>query len=335
MIDKEDFISFLLGKQALASSTVRGHASRIRIFLEWFVEENKSFTAKTIEEYFQVLQADGMSGKGLNNYRALFLKLEEYLVDRNLSSRFMEGFKRFPEAETDIELLTLDEVQSLVSTILIDEKESIEQTNHAFTMLLAYTGCRFEDAQALTCGCVNLKEKKIRFPKTKNGQTRYVYIPESLIIVLEPLLLKKCTNALVFQNSAGGKIHGPDFSRNIKKRARQSGITKKCHPHLLRHCYATYLYLATGDIGMVQIALGHKDIKSTLRYIHLADENIKKAQELHPYFRMSIDPIIFIEEVRKRITNFGLSDDPRFDSSAVYQAINSFTDHLYKAITFV
>ncbi len=36
--------------------------------------------------------------------------------------------------------------------------------------------------------------------------------------------------------------------------------------HDLRHTFGTRLYRATGDIRKVQKAIGHRDIKSTLRY---------------------------------------------------------------------
>ena len=46
--------------------------------------------------------------------------------------------------------------------------------------------------------------------------------------------------------------------------------------HDLRHTYATYLYVLSKDVSIVQNQLGHDDIKTTLRYISVAGKFINK-----------------------------------------------------------
>lgn len=45
--------------------------------------------------------------------------------------------------------------------------------------------------------------------------------------------------------------------------------------HDCRHTFATWLYCKTGDILKVKEALGHRDIKSTIRYTHFPSEDVK------------------------------------------------------------
>ena len=64
------------------------------------------------------------------------------------------------------------------------------------------------------------------------------------------------------------------FQTNLKK----SGIGKKASVHTLRHSFATHLMNKGIDIRIVQQLLGHKSIKTTLVYCHLAKDRFGKTK---------------------------------------------------------
>jgi integrase/recombinase XerD len=48
-------------------------------------------------------------------------------------------------------------------------------------------------------------------------------------------------------------------------------------PHCLRHTFASALLRKTGNLVLVQRALGHASIKTTTRYAHMSDKDLEEA----------------------------------------------------------
>ncbi len=60
------------------------------------------------------------------------------------------------------------------------------------------------------------------------------------------------------------------LQRAVKAAARKLCLPGHVTPHALRHCFATDMLMAGYDIRTVQDLLGHKDVKTTMIYTHVA-----------------------------------------------------------------
>ncbi len=57
----------------------------------------------------------------------------------------------------------------------------------------------------------------------------------------------------------------------------RSKIGKHIRFHDLRHTFPSHLVMASVDLRTVNMLMGHKDIKMTMRYAHLAPDDLQAA----------------------------------------------------------
>jgi integrase/recombinase XerC len=87
------------------------------------------------------------------------------------------------------------------------------------------------------------------------------------------------TTGPVFQGRKGGRLCHRHAHRRLAGWLKKAGISRPASPHTLRHAFASSLYARTGDLLLVQKALRHRNIASTMVYAHLDEGRLRKALE--------------------------------------------------------
>jgi len=84
----------------------------------------------------------------------------------------------------------------------------------------------------------------------------------------------------IFVSQREGRYNKRTIQQIIKSASKKVGIKKNVTPHTLRHSFATHLLESGADIRYIQQLLGHKDLKTTQIYTHVANKDIKKLANL-------------------------------------------------------
>ena len=143
--------------------------------------------------------------------------------------------------------------------------------------LMLNSGLRPSEVLNLTWRDVDLQTGKVLVREGKGKKDRQVWVAEATLDQLRQWRESAPASNYCFTTLKGRRINDRVFRAMVKRRALKVGIEKDVHPHTLRHTYATELYRETKDIRMVQKALGHANLATTMIYTHIVDDDMETA----------------------------------------------------------
>jgi len=147
--------------------------------------------------------------------------------------------------------------------------ESLESTTYRAIVMTAYAvGLRVSEVCRLETGDIDPKRKVIHIRHGKGGRDRYVPLPERVHFTLrEYWKAERPKGPQLFPGREAGRcVSHAAVRANLKAAAEKARITKRVTPHVMRHSFATHLLELGTDIRVIQMLLGHRSIRTTLRY---------------------------------------------------------------------
>jgi site-specific recombinase XerD len=90
--------------------------------------------------------------------------------------------------------------------------------------------------------------------------------------------------------TAAGHLSAARVQKLCLQVAAQAGLTKHVTPHTLRHSYATHLLEAGVDLLTLQRLLGHRDLETTARYVHLSTQHLQQTPSLLDLLVLPTEP---------------------------------------------
>ncbi len=137
--------------------------------------------------------------------------------------------------------------------------------------ILYSAGLRISELLELKPGDINESRSLIRVRQGKGKKDRYTLLSKPLIKKLTEYNRLYKPKVWLFEHRPGEPFTESIVSKRLKAAAREAGITKRIYPHLLRHSFATHLLEQGTDIKIVKELMGHNNIKTTERYVHITD----------------------------------------------------------------
>jgi integrase/recombinase XerD len=150
--------------------------------------------------------------------------------------------------------------------------------NYALLKLFLNLGLRVSEAIDLQVDDIDWESGKLTVVQGKGGRDRVLWLADEDLELLSSWLAKRpAASSYLFTTREGGRISDRYVRKFVKSYARKKKISKDVHPHALRHTFATDLLRKTGNIRMVQKALGHASLATTMLYTHVFDQELEAA----------------------------------------------------------
>ena len=226
-------------------------------------------SVQQIDAYVDNLQSKGNSNATINRKLSALSKMLKFALDRELITKLPKISKR-KESNGRIRWLTPQEEHKLV--------QHYNETNRpdlaTFVMFLLDTGARV--GEALAVKWKDFSNGSVTFWDTKNNSPRSVPVTARVRSIL---------NLDNLSASEGGPFEKVSYNEfiyiwNKTKKALGYEGDEQFVPHCLRHTCASRLAQAGVPLVTIKEFMGHKTIQITLRYAHLAPNQLDKAKEV-------------------------------------------------------
>ena len=265
--------------------------------LEKFIEQLKlkAYSPSTISTYrneflqlLQLLKNKPVSELTTNELRRYFVYCYEKLglTENTLHSRinsikfyFEQVLKRekffwdIPRPKKPLQLpkvLGEDELGKLFKALV--------NIKHKAMLFTAYSaGLRVSEVAALKIKNIDSGRMQILIEQAKGKKDRYVTLSPVLLDILRAYITnyKPRPKIYLFESEQTGDAYPARTIQRIFQLAKtRSGISKEVGIHSLRHSFATHLLEKGTDIRYIKDLLGHFDIKTTERYLHVAKQKL-------------------------------------------------------------
>jgi integrase/recombinase XerD len=262
----ESFKIYLITQKQISVRVAQNYAYAAGKFLRWI--STPTPTESLAMQYFRYLQNQGYANSTIAN---IVYALNHYFqfLGKKIQLKPPKRHRRQPT------FLTVEEAQTLIRVIPT-------LRDRAIVVTLLYTGMRVNELCELNCEDLRLEEQEIIVRDTKTYHDRKVIISDVCVTVLtEYLQSLPGKRKPVFISRKGGRISRGRVYGLVKKYGQLAGIQKNVSPHVLRHTLATNMIAHGASVIEVKDQLGHKNLETTLRYVHLQTDHRKKLYQEH------------------------------------------------------
>jgi site-specific recombinase XerD len=171
------------------------------------------------------------------------------------------------EPSTLPEILSHEEIKRLLTVTSNRKQRTLLMTTYA-------AGLRASEVTHLKVTDIDSQRMCLRIEQGKGQRDRYIPLSPSLLAHLRDYWRRYRPPVWLFPGPWSERPmsrHGATrIYHDAKDKAR---IQKSGGIHTLRHCFATHLLEAGTELAVIQRLMGHTSIRSTMRYLHIAQEH--------------------------------------------------------------
>jgi integrase/recombinase XerD len=250
-------------------ATRRNYLLYARVFSEFFGRSPEVLGEPEIREF--LLYQVEVKGLAYDSYRQIYAALK-FLYTVTLNRPWDIAHLPHPRRRTRRLPVVLSpaELTSLFAAMRRPKYRALFMTCYA-------AGLRIDEACHLQIPDIVSKQMLLRVRHAKGGQERYSLLSPRLLQELRDYWVKEKPRVWLFPGITPAEPLSTDAARQALRQASlDAGLTVPCTPHVLRHCFATHLLDSGVDLIVLQALLGHRALKTTVRYTHVSTQRLSR-----------------------------------------------------------
>jgi integrase len=242
----------------------------------------RSMTIAQVETYRTKRLEDGVTPSTVNR-EVMLLK---HIINKAIKWEYLtitpiKDIKAFKEPSGRTRWLSQEEIETLLAACTLDSFPA--DSNHAnrsyskllkhylkpFMIIALNTGMRRGEILSITRKNIDWKNRLVTLEHTKNGEKRHVYLNQAALMAFKQLPPRLDAETLF-------PFTEDQIGMAVRRAINRAGI-KDFRLHDMRHTFASFQAMNGIQGRGLQVLLGHKDQRMTMRYSHLSDEYLREA----------------------------------------------------------
>ena len=314
LIDVSALRQFIESRSDQPSQTAIVKLEREKVFIEpvsirfrFSIENQMAF-----ESYCELLIIKGYSPKTIKTYRYEFSRFLQLISNVPADHLDASHIKRYMHYCATMEHLSENSLHSRLNAIkfyyeqvllqdkilwdiprakrpfilpkVLSEQElrrmfsAVPNLKHKAILFTAYSaGLRVSEVVALKVGDVDSDRMQLFIRRAKGKKDRIVNLSVLLLDLLRQYIKQENPRPVqyLFGVDGGTRPYSDRSAQAIFQRAKNmAGIKKAVSFHSLRHSFATHLLEKGIDVKYIKDLLGHFDIRTTERYLHVSKDKL-------------------------------------------------------------
>jgi integrase/recombinase XerD len=266
----------------LSTHTAHAYVAAVERFARYFDQSPQKLGPEHVREYLLHLIRDNkaMPSTVLVNRAAL-----RFVYVCTLKQQWFEDEIPHPKRRLTLPgILSSDEIERMLDGTQNLKHWSILATFYA-------TALRCSELRHLKVDDLDSKRMVVHVREGKGGVPRDIAFSPVLLERLRIYFRQYRPKDWLFpsRQNHGSMMEDRSLRYVCRQAAKRAGIKRRVHPHLFRHACATHMLDAGADLRTIQVLLGHADISTTARYLHVSIQRLQAVRS--PFDALQLRPI--------------------------------------------